>query len=200
MPENIKANQATQNQQDLTKQCRKCRNAFPATFEFFYKNSGGKYGLTPRCKSCVNEDNKISHEKRLAANPEKVRAQASARTKKHYYKDLEKGRERARLSAAKARQDPHRNAKIQARKRADGAGLTPEEIDTIRQRQDNKCAICADPDPTDLDHCHATGKIRWLLCKHCNRGLGAFRDNPNWLRKAAAMLESIEAKPVNGTS
>ncbi len=175
----------------MIKKCTKCKKEHPATLEFFYKNSGGKYGLTPRCKSCVNEDNKISHEKRLAANPEKVKAQASARAKKHYHKDFEKSRKRARLSAAKARQDPQRYAKIQARKRAGGAGLTPEEINTIRQRQDNKCAICTDPNPTDLDHCHVTGEIRWLLCKHCNRGLGAFRDNPSWLRKAAEMLESL---------
>ena len=126
MSENIKANQSSQSQQDLSKLCRKCKNTFPATFEFFYKNLGGKYGLTPRCKSCVNEDNKISHEKRLATNPEKVKAQASARTKRHYHKDLERGRERARTSAAKARQDPDKYKKIQARKRAGGAGLTPK--------------------------------------------------------------------------
>lgn len=176
----------------VSKTCTKCKTSLPATLEFFYKNSGGKYGLTPRCKTCVNEDNKISHEKRLAANPEKVKALASARSKKHYHKDIETGRKRARLSAAKARQDPQKYAKIQARKRAGGAGLTPEEINTIRQRQDNKCAICTDPDPTDLDHCHSSGKVRWLLCKHCNRGLGAFVDSPRLLRKAAELLEQCQ--------
>lgn len=71
------------------KTCRKCLKEFPATLEFFYKNSGGKFGVTPRCKTCVNQDNAASHAKRLAANPEKIRAQATARSKKYYYSNLE---------------------------------------------------------------------------------------------------------------
>ena len=56
------------------------------------------------------------------------------------------------------------------------------------------CAICKSLNQysaeLSVDHCHKTGKIRWLLCKHCNRGLGAFFDDPNLLRKAADMLEA----------
>lgn len=180
------------------KTCTKCDNTYPATPEFFYKNSGGKFGVTPRCKSCVNADNLAGHAKRLAASPEKVKAQANARSKKHYHGNLEKARSAARQSAAKARQDPTKYAKIQARKRAGGAGLSIEEIQQMRVKQNNACAICNDPDPTDLDHCHTTGTVRWLLCSHCNRGLGAFRDSPNLLKKAAAMLETLsqEDKPV----
>lgn len=171
------------------KTCKKCGVQLPATLEFFYKNSGGKFGLTPRCKPCVNADNAEGHEKRLAKNPERIRELANARTKKHYEKDLEASRKKAREHAAAARQDPEKYSKIQARKRAGGAGLTPEQIDQIRNTQNNRCAICDEPDPTDLDHCHETNQIRWLLCKHCNRGLGAFRDKPELLRKAANMLE-----------
>lgn len=192
--ESTNTNPAIQSAPSSSKTCRKCGKTFPATLEFFYKNSGGKFGITPRCKSCVNEDNAASYAKRLVENPDKVRAQASARTKKHYHKDLERGRDRARKSAAKARKDPKKYEKIRARKRASGAGLTPEEIENIRNTQNNKCAICRDPDPTDLDHCHSSGIVRWLLCKHCNRGLGAFKDSPVLLRKAAAMLETVAAR------
>ena len=168
------------------KTCRKCLKEFPATLEFFYKNAGGKYGVTPRCKSCVNKDNIASLQKR---DPSVVKQQAAARSKRHYHNDIEQGRKRARNSAAKARLDPEKKLIIQSRKRAGGAGLTPEQIESIRLAQGNLCAICAEPDPTDLDHCHKTGSIRWLLCKHCNRGLGAFRDSPEFMRKAADMLE-----------
>lgn len=172
------------------KTCRKCLQEFPATLEFFYKNAGGKYGVTPRCKSCVNVDNAAGHAKRLAANPEKIRAQAAARSKKHYYKDLEQSRERQCIAQKKARNDPVRGERIKARKRANGAGLTPEEIQQLLNNQGGVCAICGDP-PTDLDHCHKTGKVRFLLCKHCNRGLGAFKDKPELMRKAAQLLEDF---------
>lgn len=175
------------------KTCTKCKKQHPASLEFFYKNAGGKFGVTPRCKPCVDEDNKASHAKRLAANPEKIRAQASARTKKHYHSDIVRGRARAVASAAKAYADPVKRAKIRARGRAGGAGLSPEQIEQIRQQQNNCCAICEDPDPTDLDHCHTSGEVRWLLCRHCNRALGAFRDRPDLMRKAADMLEARQS-------
>lgn len=174
-----------------TKQCTKCNIEFAATLEFFYKNKGGKYGLTPRCKPCVNADNKSSLEKRLLSDPEAVKKMNNAKAKRFYENNSERVREIQRVSAAKRREDPVTRALINARKRANGAGLTPQEIDTIRKTQNNLCAICDSPNPTDLDHCHKSGKVRWLLCMHCNRGLGAFRDNPTWLSKAAKLLNEI---------
>ena len=175
----------------MEKTCTKCGEIFPATLEFFFKNSGGKYGLTPRCKKCVGEDNALSHAKRLAADPDRIRALANARSKKHYHSDLENSRKVARESARKARNDPEKYKQIRSRKRASGAGLSFEEIEVIREKQGNKCAICDSPDPSDLDHCHKSLRVRFLLCKHCNRGLGAFRDSPNFLRRAAELLEEF---------
>ncbi len=40
-----------------------------------------------------------------------------------------------------------------------------------------------------IDHCHASGKVRGLLCPVCNKFLGAFKDSPGLLRKAAEYLE-----------
>lgn len=177
------------------KTCTKCNTEMPATLEFFYKNAGGKFGVTPRCKACVNEDNKASHEKRMAKNPDHVRALANARAKKSYHGNLETNRQRQCDHQKTRREDPIKGEIIKARKRAGGAGLTPEEVEAIRQRQGNLCAICEDPEPTDLDHCHTSGKVRWLLCTHCNRALGAFRDRPDLMRKAADMLENMEESP-----
>lgn len=188
----------------LTKTCRKCEQDHPADLKHFYKNSRGKYGLTPRCKACVNEDNAVSHAKRMATDPERIRALANERSKKSYYRHLDKNRARQRDHQAKRRSDPHEAAKIRARKRAGGSGLTPEEIENIFQSQGCVCAICRSKEPGskigwNLDHCHKTGRIRFILCAHCNRGLGAFRDNPNFMRKAADMLDQFmnqEDRPV----
>lgn len=59
--------------------------------------------------------------------------------------------------------------------------------------QNNKCAICERDGETlkkglSVDHCHRTGKVRSLLCTHCNTGLGRYFDNPILLMKAARYI------------
>ena len=69
--------------------------------------------------------------------------------------------------------------------------------------QGNRCAIC-DADfvhmPTGkihVDHLHGDRYlIRGLLCLHCNSVLGHSLDRPDVLRKAAAYLESSEARSL----
>lgn len=62
--------------------------------------------------------------------------------------------------------------------------------------QDGKCLLCL----TDMtleghsstkvcvDHDHKTGKVRGLLCNHCNRALGLFRDDAATVSRALAYL------------
>jgi hypothetical protein len=72
--------------------------------------------------------------------------------------------------------------------------LSPEEYDKLVEDQDGKCYICGNEanyngKPLYVDHCHDSGKVRKLLCQHCNSGLGMFRDNPELLIKAADYLK-----------
>jgi hypothetical protein len=73
-------------------------------------------------------------------------------------------------------------------------GITPEEYDVKLASQDGRCAICGNPPNPQgiraasclhLDHDHATGVHRDLLCVNCNQGLGRFKDDPDLLRAAA---------------
>ena len=51
-----------------------------------------------------------------------------------------------------------------------------------------QCVICGSQEKLVVDHDHKTGNIRGLLCNHCNRGLGHFRDDPMLLEFAAQYL------------
>jgi hypothetical protein len=77
--------------------------------------------------------------------------------------------------------------------------ITMEQFTKMISDQDSKCAICnvdlviANPskdkvNTMHIDHDHNTGKIRALLCKGCNVGLGFFKDNQERLQKAAEYL------------
>lgn len=66
-------------------------------------------------------------------------------------------------------------------------GLDVEEA--RRFREGKTCEICGGVDRLCVDHDHATGRIRGVLCLNCNNGLGRFKDRPDLLREAIAYLE-----------
>ena len=71
-------------------------------------------------------------------------------------------------------------------------GITIEDFNRMNKIQQGKCCICKkipDGQILRLDHDHNTGKIRGLLCNHCNIGLGYFRDNIESLKNAAVYLK-----------
>jgi hypothetical protein len=51
-----------------------------------------------------------------------------------------------------------------------------------------QCVICGSEEPLVVDHDHQSGEVRGMLCNHCNRGLGHFRDDPMLLEFAAQYL------------
>lgn len=69
-------------------------------------------------------------------------------------------------------------------------GATKETKERLLEEQDHKCAVCAkDIDRrAHLDHDHKTGKVRGLLCRGCNLGLGHFEDNVEALAGAIKYL------------
>jgi hypothetical protein len=139
------------------------------------------------------------------ADPEKRRAYAKA-----YYatpEQREKARKAERARYAKGYYARNRERILANNKRSRDAhpdrerqrhlkrhfGLTPAEYAALLQEQGGGCAICgteATNRALPVDHNHTTGENRGILCDHCNRGLGEFRDSVDVLMKAIAYLEA----------
>lgn len=82
----------------------------------------------------------------------------------------------------------HKNLSLQRK-----YGITLEDYFEIIERQDGQCAICGSEinelDHTaHLDHCHETGRVRGVLCRRCNTGIGMLNDDAELLVKAAEYL------------
>lgn len=71
-------------------------------------------------------------------------------------------------------------------------GITLAERDLMLKTQEGRCFICKDETELVVDHCHKSGKVRALLCSHCNIGLGMFRDNPKFTQSATQYLEMFK--------
>lgn len=94
-------------------------------------------------------------------------------------------RERARLYASAWRDaNPDRRKGLDLRRH----GLSLGQYRAMDDAQDGVCAICARPESRrhqsgrivqlSVDHDHATGRVRGLLCRECNIALGWFGDDP----------------------
>ena len=98
---------------------------------------------------------------------------------------------RKKSSAPHARRDYDRKIRLKSK-----YGLTLEAYDEMLEAQGGVCAICLEPPGVDawdrslhVDHNHKTGKVRGLLCGHCNTAIGKFRDDPQRLARAMEYLE-----------
>lgn len=60
------------------------------------------------------------------------------------------------------------------------------------------CSLCgAEEKRLCLDHDHVSGKIRGVLCYHCNQAIGLFQDNSSSMRKAADYIDKFSKELYN---
>lgn len=137
------------------------------------------------CSACYNRN-------KIATDPE-YRARQIDRWKKRYHADEEF---RTRVKAHARKHEKKQNPTQRRARKLRLYGITVADEQGMLLRQNGLCQLCPQPPKTGrilvVDHCHETGKVRGLICKRCNTGLGFFRDNPRTFARAAAYLMAAQ--------
>ena len=178
------------------KQCSTCRR--PLALDAFARNRTTQDGLQAECRECAAER---YQRKRLAAGhrlrpkvevPEGHKRCPGCEQIKPHVLWSRNARKRDGWSSHCKVCSAARNRKLHLQK---SYGLTEAELEVAVYLQGGACAICGRPAPEHVDHDHATGRVRGVLCFNCNQGLGNFRDNRETLRQAVAYLEGEVCAP-----
>lgn len=80
-------------------------------------------------------------------------------------------------------------------------GITLEQYNAMVATQKGRCAICNRPPPRHgryrklvVDHDHATGEVRSLLCNPCNTAMGSLGEDAGRCRAVADYIERWRMK------
>jgi hypothetical protein len=161
------------------KRCRICGEEKPLSE--FYAYAAMRDGYRNECKVCGNAAKAARNKANPQAARDRVRRWREENPEK--YAALKK-RNAARPAKKRADRNGHLKRKY---------GITVEQYEEMFEAQGGVCYICKKPRPEDrtlhVDHDHATGEIRGLLCFRCNNALGDFDDDPELLQNAADYLD-----------
>jgi hypothetical protein len=147
----------------------------------FYRSASTIDGVQGKCKACASKYAREYYRRPGQATRQIERSKA-------YYRDIPD--RRRFLTERWRKQNPERVAQISRRGMLRRKyGLDTDGYEALLEWSNGGCAICGAKTPLAVDHDHATGALRGLLCRHCNTGLGQFRDRIDLLRIAIAYLE-----------
>lgn len=96
------------------------------------------------------------------------------RKQKWYAKNTERGRESGRRWARNNKE------KLRALRIKKDYGISVEEYNSLIVGAGTLCPICRKSFgeiPPCIDHDHSTGKIRGVICRRCNLGIGLFKES-----------------------
>ena len=154
-----------------TKTCTQCGQ--PKSIDEFAR-AGNRYGSERRsyCKECGNAATREYAQANKAKRNERLREWRRKNPEAARAKDI-----RARLKRK--------------------YGLTPDDVDVMREAQDGRCLICRVEGTLFVDHCHTTGRVRGLLCPSCNTFLGRVEANCEILARMAEYADGhLSSSPL----
>lgn len=171
---------APESQGSLIKTCSKCgRSKFLTAF---HRANGMRDGHRNECKTCFAVLQRASYQKNRSSRIEATKRWQRENRERH----LESQRKRRVQNRERLqRESRERHLKKQY-------GITADGFELLVMAQFGLCAICLKEVGSELhvDHDHATGRIRGLLCGNCNRAVGQLKDRPSLARSAARYLET----------
>lgn len=122
-----------------------------------------------------------------------MRTEAQRKYMRDYMKQYcKKKPEKCRPSRYPSYKNRKRYKMTPEQRQAYSYNLSVTELLALRDKQQNRCRICQleFTKTPHVDHDHKTGRVRGLLCVHCNSGLGYFRDSPDLLGEAIRYLRT----------
>lgn len=129
--------------------------------------------MTTECKDCKRE----FIEGLIKAIPKRPAKEAGPRCTTHWRAEVRR-----------------RKATNHEKRVTETYGLQSGEYAQLYEFQLGHCALCRRATGASrklsVDHDHADGKVRGLLCRPCNTMLGHARDNPNFFVRCIVYLNS----------
>ena len=196
--------------QPESKTCRHCGQTKP--LNDFARNSGLPDGHGIYCRSCFAVRYRAYREKKAAGEGREIRVRREVPDGYRWCPDCQTMKPLEEFPRNKSGRQgrggyckPCHNAKGKATyERLYGGtreyhlrrryGLTSAEVNAMIEAQGGTCAVCTGP-AQHVDHDHATGEVRGILCFNCNQALGNARDDVQVLRGLARYLE-LHQKPT----
>lgn len=121
-------------------------------------------------------------------------ARGNERAREWRERHVEKSRAATRkYQSRKRREEPEKIAWAKAKS---SYKISREDYENLLKRADGKCEICmkvmtrAGGHQPVIDHSHATGKVRGVICAKCNSALGFVEDDVQRLQRMEKYLAS----------
>ena len=137
----------------------------------------------------ISKELKKARRDKARSTPE-AKAKHAAETRAYYAAN----RDRV-IAREKARRDADKNI-VRAYRLRTKYGMTLQDFEAMVKAQGNRCLCCKTQfgllkaHRPYVDHCHASGRVRGILCTGCNAVLGHAKDSPKVLRMCADYLEA----------
>src|SRR5574341_314869 len=162
------------------KVCPRCGGE--KTLDSFWISHNTKDGLYTYCKTCS------------ARVSRRWRKENSKRHKENSKRWYETNSERHKAGSRRFRdKNPEYNKEVSFYYKLKRNKLSKKEYKVMLRQQDGVCAICGkankDGRRLAIDHNHATGKVRGLLCTKCNLNLGIIE---SFLKQALEYLDKYD--------